>query len=143
MEVYIQNIDDNECFKWCLVRSLNPLNHHPARITKAKKDFSKRLDFKDIKLSVESRKIYNTEKNNSTSISGYKEKHVHLLLIWEKGKRHCVLIKNFNTWFMYDNTVHRQKKLFYRYCWQTLSAEERLKRHINGKKIIIMPKKGE
>ena len=42
-----QNVDDNECFKWCLVRYLNPAYHHPARITKADKDFAKRLNFKN------------------------------------------------------------------------------------------------
>ena len=31
------------------------------------------------------------------------EKHVDLLLIGEEGKRHYVLIKDFNT-FMYDHT---------------------------------------
>ena len=48
----IKNIDDNECFKWCLVRYLNPADHHLARITKADKDFAKKLDFKDIKFPV-------------------------------------------------------------------------------------------
>ena len=33
--INIQNTDDNECFKWCLVRYLNSANHHLARITKA------------------------------------------------------------------------------------------------------------
>ena len=32
--INIQNIDDNECFKWCLVRYLNPADHNPIRITK-------------------------------------------------------------------------------------------------------------
>ena len=44
----IQNIDDNECCKWCLVRYLNPADRHPARIKKASKNFSKMFDFKDI-----------------------------------------------------------------------------------------------
>ena len=38
--INIQNIDDNECFKWSIVRFLNPANHHPARIAKADKDFA-------------------------------------------------------------------------------------------------------
>ena len=46
--INIQNIDDNECFKWWLVKYLNPVNHHPVRITKADKDFAKMLDVKDI-----------------------------------------------------------------------------------------------
>ena len=29
--IMIQNIDDNECFMWYLVRYLNPANHHPGR----------------------------------------------------------------------------------------------------------------
>ena len=47
--INIQNINDNEYFKWCLVRYLNPALHRPARTTKADKYFSKNLDFKDMK----------------------------------------------------------------------------------------------
>ena len=50
--INIQNIDDNECFKWCLVRYLNPADHHPARITKFDKDFAKKHDFEDIKFPI-------------------------------------------------------------------------------------------
>ena len=67
--INIQNIDDNECFKWCLVRNLNPADHNPRRITKADKDFEKRLDFKDIKFPVKFRDICKTEKRNSIGIS--------------------------------------------------------------------------
>ena len=35
----IQNIDNNKCFKWYLVKYLHPVDHHPARITKADKFF--------------------------------------------------------------------------------------------------------
>ena len=54
----IQNIDNNECFKWSLVRYLNPADRNPARITKADKDFAKKLDFKHIKFTVKIRDIY-------------------------------------------------------------------------------------
>ena len=53
----IQNIDDNECFKWCLVRYLNPTDHYPARITKIVKDFAKKLNFKVMKFHVKVREI--------------------------------------------------------------------------------------
>ena len=39
--INIQNIDDNECFKWSMVRYLNPTDRNPATITKAAKDFAK------------------------------------------------------------------------------------------------------
>ena len=117
--INIQNIDDNECFKWSLVRYLNPTDRHPARITKADKDFAKKLDFKDIKFPVKIREIYKIGKKNSIGISDfdyenkekqfkesisvlkkcYEEKHVDLLLISKEGNRHYVLIKDFNVIF--------------------------------------------
>ena len=56
--INIQNTDDNECFKWCLVRQLNPADHDLRRITKADRGFTKRLDFKDIKTPVKVRDIH-------------------------------------------------------------------------------------
>ena len=67
--INIQSIDDNEYFKWSLVRYLNPADHNPARITKADKDFAKKLDFKDIIFPVKIRDIHKIEKKNSTGIS--------------------------------------------------------------------------
>ena len=77
--INIQNIGDNECFKWCLVKSINPAHHHPARITKADNDCSKRLDFKDIKSPVKNRDIHKIEKKNSIRIGvlGYENKEKH------------------------------------------------------------------
>ena len=37
------------------------------------------------------------------------EKHVDLLFIGEEGKRHCVLIKDFNT-FMCNHALNRREK---------------------------------
>ena len=55
--INIQNINENERFKWCLVRYLNPADHHPVKITKADKDFARKLNFKDITFSVKVRDI--------------------------------------------------------------------------------------
>ena len=50
---------------------------------------------------------------------------------------------------MYDHTLHNVRKFFFRYCLYAFTKKEMLKRHIkdcfkiNGKQIIIMPKKGE
>ena len=48
----MQNSDGNECFKWSIVRYLNPTDHNPRRITKAEKDFGKKIHLKDIKFTV-------------------------------------------------------------------------------------------
>ena len=109
--INIQNIDDNECFKWSIVRYLNPAEHYQTRMTKADKDLAKTLDIKGIKFPVKVRDIHKIKKKNSIDISvfGYEnkekhpiyaskkcceEKHVDLSLIGEEGKRHYVLIKN-------------------------------------------------
>ena len=67
--VNIQTTNDNECFKWCFVRYLNPADRNPVIIRKADKNFAKRLDFKYIKVSVKIRDIYRIEKKNSIVIS--------------------------------------------------------------------------
>ena len=74
------------------------------------------------------------------------EKHIDLSSIEKKGKRDCLLFKDFNT-FMYNHTLHLRKKYIYRYYLQAFSTEMILKCHIkdyfkiNGKQEIIMPKK--
>ena len=130
--INIQNIDDNECFKWSLVRYTNPAELNPRKITKANKDFAKKLDFKGIKFPVKIRGIRDIHKIKKKRISvfGYEnkekhpiyvskkcceEKHVDFLLIEEGGKRQYVLIKDFNT-FMYDCTLQCGKKHLFHYC---------------------------
>ena len=60
--INIQNIDDNECFKWSIVRYLNLADRNLARITKADKEFVTKVDFKDIKLPVKLRDIHKIKK---------------------------------------------------------------------------------
>ena len=158
--IHIQNIDDNRCFKWSLVRYLYPADHHPARISKADKYLAKKFDFKDTKSRVKFRDIHKIErKKKSTSINPFRyenkekhqiyvskkycvEKHVDLLLIGKEGKRHYALIKDFNT-FMYDHILHRGRKHFCRCYLQSFTTEGILKHHIkdffkiNGKGITL------
>ena len=62
--------------------------------------------------------------------------------------KHYVLIKDFNK-FMYNQTKHRERKIFCMYCLQCFSSENILKDHrencisINGKEAIKMPEKDE
>ena len=144
----------------------NPADHHyPARITKADKKYENRLDFKDIKFPLKTKNIYKIEKKNYIWISVFsyenkvkypiyvskrccEDKHVGLLLIGEGEKKHFVLIKDFNT-FMYDHTLHCEKKKFCCYCLKPFRTAEKLKCHIkdyfkiNGKQTIKMAQKVE
>ena len=166
--INIQSIDDNEYFKWCLVRYLNPADYHAARITKADKDIAKKLDLENIKFPVKLREIHKTERKNSIDISVFsyvnkekyriyvskkccKEKPVDLLLIGEGEKKHYVVINDFNR-SMYGMIIHyiTEGNIFVgRYILHAFITEKMLKRHIkdffktNGKQTVIMPKKGE
>ena len=163
--INIQNIDDNECFKWSIVRYLHPADRNPARITKAHQEFAKKLHFKDIKVPVKVRDIHKIEKKNSSGINvfGYENKekhpiyvwkkcceesHVVLLLIGKEGKRHYVLIKDFNI-FMYDHSLDRGRNIFVVIVYKLLVQKKYLKSYvkdcfkINGKQRIVMSKKGE
>ena len=66
-----------------MVRYLNPTNHHPTRITKADKDFSKRLEFKEINFPVKITDIHKLEKKNVMGISvfGYENKEKHPIYV--------------------------------------------------------------
>ena len=73
------------------------------------------------------------------------DKHVDLLLIGAREKKHYVLNKNFIT-FMYNHSLHGGRKHFCLYCLQAFTTAEKLKCHIkdcfknNGKQTIKMPK---
>ena len=99
----IQNTDDNECFKWSMIRYLNPAYHHPARIIKADKDFAKNLDFKDIKFQVNFKDIQKLEKKNSIDISvfGYENKEKHPIYVSKNVVKRNMLIRR-----------RKRKKLF-------------------------------
>ena len=92
--INVKNIDDNECFKWCLVRYLHPADHHPPRITKACKNFAKDLDFKDIKFAVKIRDVHKTDKKNSTHISvfGYEKKGKYQIYVSKNIVKMNILI---------------------------------------------------
>ena len=153
---------DNECFRWCHIRHLNPQKKDPQRIKKDDKQFIGELNCKGIEFPVSQKQYNKIEKQNSIGINvfGYEkeqpfpvhiskekfEDQMNLLLITKDEKKHYVLIKDFNT-FMYNQSKHKNKKHFCMYCLQCFSSERILANHvnncltINGKQAINMPKK--
>ena len=154
--------EDNECFRWCHIRYLNPQDKYPQRIKKSDKEFIKKLDYSEIEFPVTTKKYNKIEKQNEININvfGYEnkqpypiyiskekyEKHMELLLITEDENKHYVLIKDFNR-FMYNQTKHEHKKYFCMHCLQCFSSEEVLNNHknnciqVNGTQAIEMPNK--
>ena len=161
--INIKNKDD-ECFRWCHIRHLNPQKKDPQRIKKDDKQYIGVLDYKGITFPVSQKHYHKIEKQNSIRINvfGYEneqpypihiskktfEDEMNLLLITKDEKRHYVLIKDFNK-FMYNQSKHKEKKHFYMYCLQCFLSESILAKHsnnwltINGKQAINMARKGE
>ena len=156
--------DDNECFRWCHIRHLNPTNNNPQRIKQTDKKYIEKLDYYGITFPVDIKQMNKIEKQNSINVNVFsyeskqlfpirisKEKnkdHLNLLLITENENHHYVLIKDFNK-LMYRQTKHKARKHFCMYCLQCFSSERVLNNHtencmvLNGEQAIKMPTKGD
>ena len=157
---------DNQCFRWCHIRYLNPQIKDPNRIKKDDKDMINDLNYEGIGFPV-SKKDYNkVEKQNRIRINVFCynnekkepfpihlseekfENEMNLLLIEKDEKNHYVLIKDFNK-LMYNQTKHKERKHFCMHCMQCFSSERVLNNHkeiciiINGMQAITMPKKSD
>ena len=154
--------EDNECFRWCHIRHINPQEKYPQRIKKVDKPYVKNLDYSGVEFPVNVKHYNKIEKQNSINISvfGYEDKqpypiyvskekykdHMELLLITENENKHYVLIKDFNK-FMYNQTKHEHRKHFCMCCLQCFSSERVLSNHkdiciqVNGTQAIKMPQK--
>ena len=83
--INIQNIDDNECIKWCLVRYLRPWDHNFERIKKVENDFVGELDFKELRFSVKTRSIHKIDKKIiSISVFDYGNKKKYPINLLKK-----------------------------------------------------------
>ena len=135
---------DNECFRWCHIRHLNPQDKDPHRIKKSDKEYIDKLDYSGIEFPVTTKQYNKIEKQNKININvfGYedrqpypiyvsKEKYedcMNLLLITENENKHYVLIKDFNK-LMYNQTKHKERKHFCMHCLQCFSSERVLSNH--------------
>ena len=161
--INLQN-KDQECFRWCHIRHLNPQAKDPQRIKKVDREYIKNLNYSGIEFPVTIKQYNKIEKQNNININvfGYeeelqypiyisKEKNedvLNLLLITEEKGNHYVLIKDFNR-FMHNITKHKNKKHFCMHCLQHFTNERILNNHkencilINGTQGIKMPTKKE
>ena len=61
--------EDNECFRWCHIRHLNPQEKNPQRIKKEDKIMIEKLDYSGIEFPVSQRHYNKVEKQNSIRIN--------------------------------------------------------------------------
>lgn len=151
--------NDNECFRWCHIRLLNPQDSHSELIKRSDKHYLEKLDYSGIEFPIKINQYNKIERQNEININvfGYENKqpypiyvskekyknHMELLLITEKENKHYVLIKDFNR-FMYNKTKHEHRKHFCMHCLQCFSSESVFNNHkdnciqVNGTQAVKM-----
>ena len=66
--INLQN-EDNECFRWCHIRHLNPQEKNPQRIKKEDREYIKNLNYSGIEFPVAIKHYKKIEKQNNININ--------------------------------------------------------------------------
>ena len=135
--IYFKNEDD-ECFKWCHVRFINPQNKNSERIKKEDKKIASTLDYRGINFPMKAGdyEIVEERFNINVNVFGYEnkvfplyvskksnEQVLNVLLISNEEKSHYVFIKDFNR-LMYSKTEHKEKNTFVCHVYKILQLRK-------------------
>ena len=154
--------EDNQCFKWCIARALNPVDQNSNRLTKELVKQSKSFNWKGLKFPVGLKEIKIFENQNSSiaiNVFGFedevyplkisKEKRINnidLLLISDEEKQHYCVIKDLSKFLRSSLTKHSDAVEICRSCLNHF-PKGKLKNHEeycfqNETIKIEMPKEG-
>ena len=137
--------EDNQCFKWCIARALNPVDKNPNRITKELIEQAKSLNWNGLKFPVGLKAIKIFETNNpsiSINVFGFedevyplkisKEKKINnidLLWISDEEKRHYCVIKDLSRFIRSSLTKHSDAVEICRSCLNHFPDKDKLQNH--------------
>ena len=137
--------EDNQCFKWCIVRALNPVDKNPNRINKELIEQAKSLNWNGLKFPVDLKQIKIFENNNasiSINVFGYEDEvyplkiskdkkiiNIDLLLISVEEKQHYCLINNLSRFIRSSLTKHHETVEICRSCLNYFPDKNKLKNH--------------
>ena len=115
---------DEECFRWCHIRHLNPQEKDPQKFKKEDKKMINELNYDGINFPLSQKHYNKVEKQNSIRINvfGYEngqpfpinisketfEDQMNLLLITKDEKKHYVLIKDFNASCITNQNIRKE-----------------------------------
>ena len=158
---------DNECFKWCVLRKLNPKDDNAERVDKELRKKENTLNMEGIECPVSLKDIDCFEKQNpdiSITILGFNEKdkvyplrvseHAHirkhkiiLLLIERNGVKHYCLVKNPSRLLSKQISAHKEGTHICFRCLNSFWSHKSLEKHWeychNHEAVKInMPEKG-
>jgi len=141
--------EDNQCFKWCLARALNPVVEHSERVTKELRKQAEDLNWNDITFPVPLDEINKFERNNtdlSINVFGYEDsmkRFVYPLRIFKHERKdvvdpllfsndfttHYCLVKNLSNLLSSQVTKSKEYRLFCRRCLNGFRSKEALDKH--------------
>ena len=157
---------DNECFKWCVLRALNPKNTNPDRIDKDLKSKQDTLNMEGIRYPVDFRGIDRFETLNPTisiTVLGYdetdkvyplrvsdytgSEHDIILMLIKDGENSHYCLINNISALLASQTNDHKGTRHFCLRCLNSFKCKQSLDKHkeycYNNECVkTVMPEKG-
>ena len=158
--------EDDECFKWCVLRALNPKDKNPDRIDKDLKSKAETLNMQGIRYPVNFRDIDRFEQQNpeiSITVLGYNknervfplkvsnytgcEHDIILLLIKDGEKSHYCLVKNTSALLASQINNHKGTSHICLNCINGFKTSDSLNKHkeycYNNECVkIVMPPPG-
>ena len=157
---------DEECFKWCVLRALYPKDKNAERIDKDLKSKQDTINMKGIRYPVNFRDIDRFESQNpeiSITILGYNkdervyplkisrctgcEHDITLLLIKDEEKSHYCLVKNLSALLQSQINNHKGIRNICLNCFNGFNTPDSLNKHkeycYNNECVkIVMPQQG-
>ena len=162
-----KNINDNECFKWCVTEAVYPQKVKRERISKISKENAKLFNWEGINFPVKKTQINLFEKNNpeyAVNVLGYSgsdgihpiriSKHytsdkaaINLMLFSNEDKHHYVLVNNLSRLVGMQTNKHKGKTHICLNCFNTFSIKKSFEQHtefcLNNEAVkICLPEKG-
>ena len=139
--------NDDQCFKWCVTRALNPVAHKQERVTKLLREQSKQLNWDNIVFPVSLNDISKFEKHNTdiavnifgyetniyplriSATAGLNSTTINLLLISDDKTQHYCIIANMSR-LLYRQTTHNHQTVHYCFrCLNGFKTHEVLAKH--------------
>ena len=144
--INMKNENDDECFKWCIGKSQNPVEKNAERITSLlRKQCEEEFDWSGISFPVGWRDIDKFERNNDISINVLglvenkivtlrktkhkKEKHVILFKLKNAKTEHFAWVKNLNRLSFGIDSKHRDQRHVCDGCLNSFASEKTLEVH--------------
>ena len=138
--------EDDECFKWCVTRALNPVVKNAERVTKILREQAKRLDWGGLKFPLTVKDIHRFEiLNPGLAVNVYmyegglkplrvsnvesNKPRIHLLLICDGEKQHYCLIKDLSRLVSSDISKKEHKKFICERCLNYFGTQKLLDTH--------------